>query len=91
MSESDVAGEMAFECWDGHQPIQRRTDKVGADRHPQRSGQFTRQPLGASAVVVQPAHRRLPPASADRFGSAGQPALLPGLARLVRQPVQQPG
>ena len=72
-----VAAEGSFNCRGGHEPAQRGTGEISADRHLQRRRQLRRQPLRPPAVAVQPAHRHLPPAGPGGLSAAGQPAFLP--------------
>ena len=73
-----------------HQAAQGGADKIAADHHDQRSGQLGAQPAHFPAVFVLPGDRHLAPGAAHGVGAAGHPALLPRLARLIGQPVQQP-
>ncbi len=71
------------------QPPQRRPDEIGADRHEQRPVERVVVPPVGVAVLAQPPDRDLPPAPPAGVGTAEQPSVLPGLARLGAQPVQQ--
>ena len=63
---------------DGHEPAQRGTDEISADRHLQRSRQLRRQPLRPPAVV-DPASATAPAASCSGgLSTAVAPAVLPG-------------
>ena len=85
-----VAGQRALSGRACHQAAQRGTDNIAADRHDQRPGQLSAQPAHVPAALALPGDRHLPPVAARGVGAAGHPALLPGLARLTGQPVQQP-
>ena len=72
----------------GHQPGQRGTQHIGTDQ--ERDGQAERAgPVrGARPARGEPAVGHGPPAGAERIGAAGLPALLPGGAGLIGEPVQ---
>lgn len=74
----------------GDQAGERGTDDVTAGRHDQGSGQLSPQPPRFPSVLALPGDRLLPPVPSRSVGAAGHPPLLPGLARLIRQPVQEP-
>ena len=74
----------------GQQPRHARADHVGADQRQQPGAEHHRvEPAIPAGGGLAPADRPAAPVgSAVGFGAAGQPALLPGLAGLGRQPVQ---
>lgn len=87
---SQVAHQGTLAGRAGHQATQRGTDKIATDRHDQRCGQLGPQPSRLPATLLLPGDRHLPPGAAGGVSAGGQPTLLPALARLVSQPVQQP-
>jgi hypothetical protein len=87
--QGEVTHQRASAERGGDQPTQRGPDHVGADRHQHRPGHGVEAMLGGVAVLAQPGGQHLPPGAAGGVGTAGQPAVLPGWARLVFQPVQQ--
>ena len=71
-------------------PRQARAKHVTADQHQQTGRQVCRVVGRGLAVRCQPGHRQLDPFGAQTLlGAAGQPAVLPGVARQRRQPAQQ--
>src|SRR6266508_1303025 len=60
-----------------------------ADGNPQPYAELALPPAGVLASPAQPPGGYLAPFAARGVGSAGQPALLPAVSRLVLQPVQQ--
>ena len=85
-----VAGQRALAGRACHQAAQRGADKIAADHQDQRSGQLSAQPARLPAALLLPGDRHPPPGTARGVGAAGHPAFLPGLSRLIGQPVQQP-
>ena len=85
-----VAGQGALAGRSCHQTAQRGADKIAADRYDQRSRQLGAQPSRLPPARLLPGDRHPPPGTPGSVGAAGHPALLPGLARLIGQPVQQP-
>jgi hypothetical protein len=73
----------------GQQPFQRGPHHVRADEHQQRAGHPIQPALGVLAMAAQPLLRPPRPALTGGVGAAGQPALLPRIAWLVGEPVQQ--
>jgi len=70
------------------QPAKRRPDQVSADAGQQATEEAVVHPGGGVSMFVQPADRDVSPPPSVDLDPAGLPPLLPGLPRLVGQPVQ---
>ena len=83
-----VADQLAFLAA-SQQPCQRRSHHIRADHDQQRAGHQLQTVLGVLFLAAKPLLGMLSPVRAGGVGAAGQPPLLPGLAGLVGEPVQQ--
>ena len=75
------------------EPAQRRTNHVGADQDSQRAAEVEVGLFGQTDPVgADPIHHHRPPRrrAGRGFCTAGVPALLPAVTRLVGEPVQRP-
>ena len=83
-----VADQLAFLAG-GQQPCQRRSHHIRADHDQQRAGHKPQPALGVLSLAAKPLLGMLRPVRAGGVSAAGHPPLLPGLAGLAGEPVQQ--